>query len=141
MKRIKQMKLFQEANELARQVEDMKASLEQVCRDSSTDLQTRYRALNCLTRLGGAHKDWIFHGWDIINSSVIRSLEVPRHEEVCLFDVLENYLYNHLSEEFIQYNGAENIIEWACFVRKHTDARSMLEAMCEHCAVTFKYDW
>lgn len=135
------MSLFQEANKLAKQVEDMKASLEQVCRDNEADLQTRYRALNCLTRLGGAHDSWMFHGWDDIVSDIIHRLEVSRHEEVCLFDVLENYLYNLLGDEFEKYNGAENIIEWACFVKRHTDARKMLEAMCEYCTVTFNYGW
>lgn len=155
MERMKQMSHLMQRAELVKvELDTVKEELERFVKDPSNRLEDRLNHLLTLGKLGGAHSNWVFRGWEGLDNNPMESgMYVERHYKYDLLGMI-NYaieVYDELLfaefDEFDQYRFSFieipdiSFLEWLLFHKQKPEWVALVEAMCNQAVLTFNYDW
>lgn len=143
--------LMQRAELAKVELDIVKAELERVVKDSSNLLLDRFNHLLMLAKLGGAHSDWVFHGWDELEINPIEDMWCDRNYKYDLLDLIHNAIEGHASDElFAEYDRYRfafievpdtSFFDWLVFLKQEPAWVALVEAMCDQAVLTFNYEW
>lgn len=143
--------LMQRAELVKVELDIVKAELERFVKDTSNRLQDRLDHLFTLGKLGGAHRDWVFRGWEGLEINPMDKVDWERNQEYDLLNLIHNAIEEEVSDElFDEYDRYRfafiempdtSFFEWLIFHKQEPAWVALVEAMCDHAVLTFNYDW